>query len=49
MSLSLNIECCGASSSAAAWVPFQLNEFSSRFNNRKNDNLFADLITTCSQ
>ncbi len=31
------------------YLPFYLNEFSFRFNNRKNDNMFADLITTCSQ
>ena len=31
------------------YLPFYLNEFSYRFNNRKNENIFADLITTCSQ
>jgi len=31
------------------YLPFYLNEFSFRFNNRKNENMFADLITTCSQ
>jgi len=31
------------------YLPFYLNEFSYRFNNRKNENMFADLITTCSQ
>ena len=31
------------------YLPFYLNEFSFRFNNRENDNMFADLITTCAQ
>lgn len=31
------------------YLPFYLNEFSYRFNNRKNDTIFADLITTCAQ
>jgi IS1 family transposase len=31
------------------YLPFYLNEFSYRFNNRKNDEMFADLITTCAQ
>ena len=31
------------------YLPFYLNEFSYRFNNRKNENMFADLITTCAQ
>ena len=31
------------------YLPFYLNEFSYRFNNRKNENMFADLIATCSQ
>jgi len=31
------------------YLPFYLNEFSYRFNNRKKENMFADLITTCSQ
>lgn len=31
------------------YLPFYLNEFSFRFNNRKNENMFADLITTCAQ
>ena len=31
------------------YLPFYLNEFSYRFNNRKNSEMFADLITTCSQ
>src|SRR6266851_2465283 len=31
------------------YLPFYLNEFSFRFNNRKNENMFADLITTVSQ
>jgi hypothetical protein len=30
------------------YLPFYLNEFSYRFNNRKNEAMFADLITTCS-
>lgn len=30
------------------YLPLYLNEFSWRFNNRKNPNAFADLITTCS-
>jgi hypothetical protein len=29
------------------YLPFYLNEFSWRFNNRNNPNAFADLITTC--
>lgn len=31
------------------YLPFYLNEFSYRFNNRKNPEMFADLITTCAQ
>jgi len=31
------------------YLPFYLNEFSFRFNNRNNEEMFADLITTCSQ
>ncbi|HUO04712.1 MAG TPA: IS1595 family transposase [Candidatus Binataceae bacterium] len=31
------------------YLPFYLNEFSFRFNNRKNPAMFADLITTCAQ
>jgi ISXO2-like transposase domain len=31
------------------YLPFYLNEFSYRFNNRKNEQMFADLITTCAQ
>ena len=31
------------------YLPFYLNEFGYRFNNRKNEHMFADLITTCSQ
>src|ERR1700730_11191278 len=31
------------------YLPFYLNEFSYRFNNRKNGEIFGDLITTCSQ
>ncbi len=31
------------------YLPFYLNEFSFRFNNRKNEQMFADLITTCAQ
>jgi transposase-like protein len=31
------------------YLPFYLNEFSFRFNNRNNAEIFADLITTCSQ
>ena len=34
---------------SAKYLPFYLNEFSFRFNNRNNDEMFADLITTCSQ
>jgi transposase-like protein len=34
---------------SAKYLPFYLNEFSFRFNNRKNEDMFADLITTCSQ
>jgi transposase-like protein len=34
---------------SAKYLPFYLNEFSFRFNNRKNDMMFADLIATCSQ
>src|SRR5208282_3888765 len=30
------------------YLPLYLNEFSWRYNNRKNPNAFADLITTCS-
>jgi len=31
------------------YLPFYLNEFSFRHNNRKNEEMFAALITTCSQ
>ncbi len=31
------------------YLPFYPNEFSFRFNNSKNDDMFADLITTCTQ
>lgn len=31
-----------------AYLPLYLNEFSWRFNNRKNPNAFADLVATCS-
>lgn len=31
-----------------AYLPLYVNEFSWRFNNRKNPNAFADLLTTCS-
>ncbi len=31
------------------YLPFYLNEFSFRFNNRNNEKMFADLITTVSQ
>ncbi len=31
------------------YLPLYLNEFSWRFNNRKNPDMFADLITTCSK
>jgi transposase-like protein len=31
------------------YLPFYLNEFSFRFNNRNNEEMFAALITTCSQ
>ena len=34
---------------SAKYLPFYLNEFSFRFNNRNNEAMFADLITTCSQ
>src|ERR1700730_14984674 len=34
---------------SAKYLPFYLNEFSFRFNNRNNEDMFADLITTCSQ
>jgi len=34
---------------SAKYLPFYLNEFSFRFNNRNNRDMFADLITTCSQ
>jgi hypothetical protein len=34
---------------SAKYLPFYLNEFSFRFNNRNNDEMFADLIATCSQ
>jgi transposase-like protein len=30
------------------YLPLYVNEFAWRFNNRKNPNAFADLITTCS-
>lgn len=30
------------------YLPLYVNEFSWRFNNRKNPNAFADLVTTCS-
>lgn len=29
------------------YLPLYMNEFSWRYNNRKNPNAFADLITTC--
>lgn len=32
-----------------AYLPLYVNEFSWRFNNRKNPNMFADLIATCSK
>jgi len=31
------------------YLPLYVNEFAWRFNNRKNPNAFADLITTCSR
>jgi transposase-like protein len=31
------------------YLPFYLNEFSFRHNNRKNPQMFAELITTCAQ
>ncbi len=31
------------------YLPLYVNEFAFRFNNRKNPNAFADLITTCSK
>jgi hypothetical protein len=31
------------------YLPIHLNEFSWRFNNRKNPDMFADLITMCSK
>lgn len=31
------------------YLPLYLNEFSFRYNNRKNPEMFADLITTCAQ
>src|SRR5579875_191198 len=31
------------------YLPFYLNEFSYRFNNRNNKEMFADLIATCAQ
>jgi hypothetical protein len=31
------------------YLPFYLNEFSYRFNNRKNGEMFGDLITTIRQ
>jgi transposase-like protein len=31
------------------YLPFYLNEFSYRFNNRKNSEMFGDLITTTRQ
>ncbi len=31
------------------YLPLYLNEFSYRFNNRKNHAVFGDLVTTCSQ
>ena len=33
---------------SAKYLPFYLNEFSFRFNNRNNDEMFAALIETCS-
>jgi hypothetical protein len=30
-------------------LPLYVNEFLWRFNNRKNPNMFADLIATCSR
>ncbi len=32
-----------------AYLPLYLNEFSFRFNNRKNPDMFAAMVTTCSQ
>ena len=29
------------------YLPLYMNEFSYRFNNRDNPDVFADLITTC--
>ena len=34
---------------SAKYLPFYLNEFSFRFNNRNNDEMFAALIETCAQ
>jgi ISXO2-like transposase domain len=34
---------------SAKYLPSYLNEFSFRFNNRNNDEMFADLIATCGQ
>ncbi len=31
------------------YLPLYVNEFSFRYNNRKNPQMFADLITTCSE
>ena len=39
----------GACNVSKKYLPFHLNEFSYRFNNRKNEKMFADLITTCAQ
>ena len=31
------------------YLPLYINEFSYRFNNRKNPNVFADMVTTCNK
>ncbi len=31
------------------YLPLYLNEFSYRYNNRKNAEVFGDLLTTCGQ
>jgi len=31
------------------YLPLYMNEFSNRFNNRENPNVFADLIGSCSK
>jgi hypothetical protein len=33
----------------AKYLPYYPNEFSFRFNNRNNSEMFTDLIATCSQ